>query len=96
MCSTYFGEGIQQEMVFLLDYHISKLHGQPKGLKQVLMKRRLWPNGGLKLEEARKIMSQQSDFLAQKGQLEEAIIAAGHQVIFYLKFYCELNFIENF
>ncbi len=31
--SMYFGEGIQQEMVFLLDYHISKLRGQPKGLK---------------------------------------------------------------
>ncbi len=25
--STYFGEGVQQEMVFPLDYHISKLHG---------------------------------------------------------------------
>jgi len=31
------------------------------------MKRGLWLNRGLKLEEARKIMSQQSDFLAQKG-----------------------------
>jgi len=39
-------------MVFLLDYHISKLRGQPKGLKQVLTERGLWPNGGLKLKEA--------------------------------------------
>jgi len=56
----------------------------------------LWPNEGLKLEEARKIMSQQPDFLVQKGRLEEVIVAAGHQVIFYPKFHCELNYIENF
>src|SRR6266498_4261515 len=41
-------------------------------------------------------MSQQPDFLAQKGRLKEVIVAAGHQVIFYPKFHCELNFIENF
>ena len=51
---------------------------------------------GLKLEEARKIMSQQPDFLAQKSQLVEVIITAGHQIIFYPKFYCKLNYIENF
>ena len=83
-------------MVFLLDYHIIELCGQPKGLKQVLMERGLWPNEGLKLEESRKVMSQQPDFLAQKGRLEEIIIAAGHQIIFYPKFHCELYYIENF
>ena len=41
-------------------------------------------------------MSQQPDFLAQKSRLEEVIITAGHQIIFYLKFHCELNYIENF
>ncbi|CAG8756828.1 601_t:CDS:1, partial [Cetraspora pellucida] len=41
-------------------------------------------------------MSQQLDFLAQKGQLEEIIVAAGHQLVFYSKFHCELNYIENF
>ena len=96
MRSTNFGEGVQQEMIFPLDYHISKLRGQPKGLKQVLTERGLWPNRGLKLEEARKIMSQQPDFLAQKGRLEEVIVAAGYQIIFYPKFHCELNYIENF
>jgi hypothetical protein len=39
-------------MIFSLDYHIPKLRGQPKGLKQILMERGLWPNEGLKLEEA--------------------------------------------
>ena len=61
-----------------------------------MIKRRLWPNEGLKLEEAQKLMSKQSDFLAQKGWLEEAIIAVEHQVIFYPKFHCKLNYIENF
>ena len=52
MHSMYFDEGVQQEMVFPLDYHISKLRKQLKGLKQVLTEKGLWPNGGLKLEEA--------------------------------------------
>lgn len=41
-------------------------------------------------------MASQPDFVAQRGKLEEAIIVAGHEVIFYPKFHCELNFIENF
>ncbi|PKY58471.1 hypothetical protein RhiirA4_293251, partial [Rhizophagus irregularis] len=94
---TYFGdENIQQDMIFPSDYRISNLRGQPKGLKQVLMERGLWPNEGLKLEEARKIMSQQPDFLAQKGRIKEVIVATGHKVIFYPKFHCELNYIKNF
>ena len=92
MRSTYFGEGIQQNMIFPLDYHITELREQLKGLKQVLMERGLWPNEELKLEEARKVMSQQPDFLAQKGQLKEIIAAAKHQIIFYPKFHCELNY----
>jgi len=67
MHNTYFDEGIQQEMVFPLNYHILKLREQQKGLKQVLTERELWPDRRLKLEKARKIMSQQSDFLAQKS-----------------------------
>jgi len=39
-------------MIFLLDYHITKLREQPKRLKQVLIERGLWLNEGLKLEEA--------------------------------------------
>jgi hypothetical protein len=94
---TYFGEdGIKQDMIFSSNYHIPELREQPKGLKQVLIERGLWPSGGLKLEEARKIMSQQPDFLMQKGRVEEVIVAAGHKVIFYPKFHCELNYIENF
>ncbi len=39
-------------------------------------------------------MSLESDFLAQKGAIAEIIEKASHKCIFYLKFHCELNFIE--
>jgi hypothetical protein len=43
---------------------------------------------------ARKIMASQPDFVMQKSAIVELIENAGHLCIFYLKFYCELNFIE--
>ena len=45
---------------------------------------------------ARRIMSLQPDFLAQKSELETVIEEAEHKCIFYLKFHCELNFIEMY
>ena len=45
---------------------------------------------------ARRIISLQSDFLKQKSLLEEIVEEAGHQIIFYPKFHCELNFIERY
>ncbi len=44
----------------------------------------------------KQIMSLQSDFLAQKSALVETIENAGHICIFFLKFHCELNFIERY
>ena len=38
----------------------------------------------------------QLDFLAQRLLVREIIENRGHKVIFYLKFHCELNFIEMF
>ncbi|CAG8607258.1 17279_t:CDS:2 [Cetraspora pellucida] len=92
LCSiSYFRKGrkYDQNMVFLSDYHIPELRGEAKGLKEVLKKRGLWPEEGLRLKEARELIT-------QKGQLEEIIVAAGHQIIFYPKFHCELNYIETF
>ena len=105
--STTYGNGIHQDMCFPDDYSIPELRGEPKGLKVILMERGLWFDGMKlkcknKCEEgkinccARKTMTNQPDFKAQWGKLEEAIISAGHEVIFYPKFHCELNFIENF
>ena len=45
---------------------------------------------------ARALLASQPDFKAQKGELQEAIEAAGHLVLFYPPFHCELNFIEYF
>lgn len=41
-----------------------------------------------------RVLFNQPDFQAQKSHLEEVITDAGHLVIFYPKFHCELNFIE--
>jgi len=35
------------------------------------------------------------DFLEQKEWLTEEIEMLGHKIIFYPKYHCELNFIEN-
>ena len=45
---------------------------------------------------ARALLALQPDFKAQKGELQEAIEAAGHLVLFYPPFHCEINFIEYF
>jgi len=42
------------------------------------------------------LLSSQPDFQAQKGELHETLEAAGHLVVFYPSFHCELNFIEYF
>ena len=39
-------------------------------------------------------LSQEPDFLAQKEWLREEIEGRGHQIIYYPKFHCELNYIE--
>ncbi len=45
---------------------------------------------------ARRILSLQPDFLAQKSQLQEKIEKRGHKCIFYPKYHCELNYIEMY
>ena len=43
----------------------------------------------------RRILFNQPDFQNQKPEIVEFVEAWGHKVIFYPKFYCELNFIEQ-
>lgn len=94
-------------MVFDQNHPDPSLRGKPKGMRVVLQERGLWRSGLLKKcdigcppgEEdccAFSIMSRQPDFVAQRSQLEEVILSAGHKAIFYPKFHCELNYIENF
>jgi hypothetical protein len=42
------------------------------------------------------ILEVQRDFQEEKSMLEHIITAAGHEVIFYPKFHCELNYIEYY
>jgi hypothetical protein len=45
---------------------------------------------------ARRILSLQSDFLAQKSRLQEEIEKCEQKCIFYPKYHCELNYIEMY
>ena len=95
-------------MVFPADHPTSDA-GKPKGIKQVLLEWGLWKQE-LHLECkrpkqcsvdlidccARRLLSQQPDFLEQKSSVQEVIEATGHLCIFLPNFYYELNFIEFF
>src|SRR3954451_3064709 len=80
-------------------------------MKQILIERNLWYNGlighcqlcKLKIEDLTRtdcciyrILSLKEDFKSQKLQLQEEIEKREHLCIFYLKFYCELNFIKMY
>jgi hypothetical protein len=43
---------------------------------------------------ARYCLSQEPDFLAQREWLREVVEGAGHEIIFYPKYHCELNYID--
>ncbi|CAG8703913.1 14165_t:CDS:2 [Dentiscutata erythropus] len=61
------GLGFAPPPTILLNYYIPELRGEAKGLKKVLGERGLWPEEGLRVKEAQELMSQQPNFLAQKG-----------------------------
>ena len=69
--------------------------GKQKGIRTILEERGLFVPG-MKLDEARKLLSQQPDFAGQKTSLTEAVENSGHRIIFYPKFHPEFNFIEMF
>ena len=104
MHDTFWGPNNERQSMNFPD-------GRLKGVKQVLIERGLWKNnivGECKLCKnknddplrvdccGRRILSLQPDFLAQKSALVEIIENAGHVCIFFLKFHCELNFIERY
>lgn len=94
---------IRQEMSFPPDH--PQFLNQPKGMKQVLLKRGLWRarltmkcEGGCEHDDCcvKRILELQPDFQEQKSLVQEVIEAAGHLCIFLPKFHCEINFIEYF
>jgi hypothetical protein len=42
------------------------------------------------------LLQSKPDFLKRKGWLQEEIEATRHDISYYPKFHCELNFIEQF
>ena len=50
----------------------------------------------MRLHEARKVLSLQSDFKAQTPLLVETVQSHGNSIMFYPKFHPEFNFIEMF
>jgi len=85
-------------------------NGEPKGMKIVLEERGLWRPGLMRMcrscrnhefsDEveccAFKILSLEPDFMEQKPYLQEIVENAGHKIIFFPKYHCELNYIESF
>ena len=80
-----------------------------KGMENIIRERGMWPENGLNAQCegfkcvpgrvdccCRCLLFSQSDFIAQKSQLEEYITSCGHICDFYPKFHCELNFIEQY
>ena len=102
MHNTIVRDGTFQSMVLP--------NGEPKGMKLVLEERGLWVPGLVRICNkckkeknhdqvdccAFKILSLEPDFMAQKTLLEEIVEQAGHKIIFYPKYHCELNFIKSF
>jgi len=53
--------------------------------------------GGYYVENccATTILSRELDFVEQRDALTEAVENSGHKILFYPKYHCELNYIEN-
>ena len=87
-----YGVRIQQCMQF------SDSNGKciQKCTRSILLERDLWSTVGIFANYARKFLASQPDFLEQKEWLEETVINKFHQIIFYLKFHPEFNWIQMF
>ena len=83
--------GKEQKMQF--EDRFGKLH--QKGLKRILQERDCWPPScGSSVRGAKFDLEKHPDFMNEKIWLQEVIENSGHEMIFYPKFHCELNYIE--
>lgn len=105
MRSARLPDGSPQSLYFSSDH--PTYPGQFKGMAQILTERNIDIRG--KLSQCtnfkcadlnascccRRILFNQPDFQEQKSALQEYIESRGHKAIFYPKYHCELNFIEQ-
>ena len=103
-------DGTPQSLYYPNDH--PSFPGYFKGMEQILRERGLFPTDRfLKAQCAaslkkcppgqtmcccRQILYNQEDFKQQKSQLQELYDDAGHLCLYYPKFHCELNFIEQY
>jgi len=103
-------DGTPQPMYYPDDH--PKFPGFFKGMEQVLRERGLFPTNqflkaqcGTSLSKCapgqttcccRWILYNEEDFRQQKSMLQELYEDAGHLCLYYPKFHCELNFIEQY
>lgn len=103
-------EVVEQDMVFLEGTHAGQPKGVERVLRErgLWPKNRKRLDGqnlvlkcGKKCESemeggccAKVLLSHQLDFMEQKGFVQEEVEMRDHEVLFYPKFHCELNFIE--
>ncbi|KIM88188.1 hypothetical protein PILCRDRAFT_95554 [Piloderma croceum F 1598] len=104
---TFGPSGISQDFYFPEDH--PTMAGWFQRMETIIQEWGLWLLKGLKAQCkgfkckagrtdccCRCVMFCQLDFVAQKLHLEEYVTLRGHICDFYLKFHCELNFIEQY
>ena len=72
-------------------------NGQQKGIKTILMERGLWQEG-MVLKEAKRILSDEVDFIQQEHTpwIKEIVTKNNHIFKWFPKFHPEFNFIERY
>ena len=106
LCKGLLPNGSEHDF-YCLDTHPT-MPGWFKGMEVIIWKQGLWPESG-KLKAEHKgfkceagsctcccwqLIFTQPDFCSHCSELAEYIKSCGHICNFYLKYHCELNFIE--
>ena len=107
MCCGTLPNSKEQSFYFAANHPL--MPGWFKGMEQIIYEYGLWPEVGLPAQFhefkcpsdctnccCQHILYLQPDFIAQKSQLAELVESHGHICDFYLKYHCELNFIEQY
>ncbi|KAF8804558.1 hypothetical protein BYT27DRAFT_7259039 [Phlegmacium glaucopus] len=108
MCTTRFGEDQKIQDLYFNHNHPT-MPGWFKGMEVIIQQHGLRPEKGMNAQCdgfkcvagktdccCCRLLFTQPNFMAQKSHLEELITSHSHICDFYLKYHCELNFIEQY